>query len=323
VMTVTRSEVEQQTREPETGGNWDDIDKLGEDSKGGVPNPIDKTTQQIVVRNDPSDLFWQAGEVAQIVVPPLTAGGTMADAWADRSLVTDWMIDFDSTEMVDAADEDFAVPHAVALMGRFTTLSPLVDNADNDNDGTDDNAEEIFVPGRINLNTVPESVLKTALPVPDDTFRDTLADIIIAYRNRESFGAYTFADPNRALQTGFREAPGFAHLGEVFMAAGGLFLGDGDTSALSGTTIDFLRPDSASPDNIADDREERAFVMRWLSSVATVRSDVFAVYVTVRGYPQGDLTEMPVEAIRFVAILDRSGIEDGDDKVKVLAVMRY
>lgn len=328
-MTVSKTDVETQTVNPTQDGSWQDIDKLGEAGKGNATagTPIDVLANQIVWRDDTSDLFWQSGEVAHMIVLPLTSSSTVAAAWNDQSAVTDWMLDFDSTQMVDSTDEDFAVPYAVALMGRLTTLSPLVDGADNDGDGAADNAEEVFVPGRLNLNTVPVELLKQVLPIASTVYRDGLAEIIDAYRRAANTNppnaTYDFSQSDRNRQTGLREDPGFAHIGEVLLAAGPLFSSDGDNHTLGGPIIDFLTPDSSTPDNIADDREERAFALRWLGQVGTVRSDVFAAYVTVRGYPGGDFDEDPIEEIRFVAILDRSGITNADDKVKVLAVMRY
>jgi hypothetical protein len=330
VMTVSKADVEEQTTANRSSTDpWEEIDQLGEPDKGNATvNGTITFGQQIVWRDDDKDLFWQAGEVAHIVVLPLTSSSTVAAAWNDQSVVTDWMLDFDSTQMVDSTDEDFAVPYAVALIGRLTTLSPLVDGADNDGDGTTDNAEEVFVPGRLNLNTVPVELLKQALPIASTAYREGLAEIIAAYRKREDVTGYPFSDPDRSLQSGYREDFGFAHIGEVMMAAGGLFGGDSVDNFEIGspplaTRIDFLPVNVSVADGVADDREERAFALRWLGQVGTVRSDVFAAYVTVRGYPGGDFDEDPIEEIRFVAILDRSGITSADDKVKVLAVMRY
>jgi len=324
VMTITQAEVEQQSIEPSASGSWQEIDDLGTDSKtNGNPTTPISAGQQIVWRDDTSSLFWQAGEVAQMVVVPLTSTTTVAQAWADRATVSDWMINFSTTEYVDNSDPNLAVPHAMALVDRLTTLSPLTDGVDNDGDGSTDEPDEVFVPGRINLNTATAAMLKRVMPIPNATTRDEIIDAIVEYRDKA--GAFTGA--NRGLLTGYRDQIGMAHFGEVFLASWSILGGDSaDNWKLSDggdqVTVDFATPDSTTADDVINDREEQAMAMRWLGQVSTVRSDVFAVYVTVRGYPAGDWTT-PTESIRFVAILDRSGIRAADDKVKVLAVMRY
>jgi len=327
--------------------DWDgSLDALGEQDKGtkgaASISTVDANTQQLIFRDEPlagttpEAGFWHVGELAHVAIIGPSSSETFARAWglSGATTVEDLMLDFSSSaEILDSTSNALNVPRAVALINRFTTLSPFSDSADSDGDGSDSNTEEVVVEGRLNLNTASKSLLLRALPiVANDNLKSTIVDAIESYRIAAA-----------GTRSGVRSEPGIASIGELMLIddiTGALTTGSlsssysGDTRetpAGTGVRVDFTTPDDTTGDGIADDREEEAMIMSWLSSVATVRSDVFAVYVTVRGYRDEDgdgdvfneTDDRPVEAIRFVAILDRSGIEDGDDKVKVLAVMRY
>ncbi|MHB1157061.1 MAG: hypothetical protein ACYC26_09490 [Phycisphaerales bacterium] len=295
--------------------------KLGDSSKSGATDVLDAgTPQQIVWRDDSGDVFWQAGEVAQMIVVPCTADKTFAEAWNERSKVTDWMLDFDSTTLVGT--NNLALPHAAVLMNRLTTLSPAKDGVDSDGqNGIDDNAEQV-VPGRINLNTATREMLMRTLPIPDATVRGNIVDAIIAYRDM----------PTGNRPSGVRTSKGIASLGELMLPATGAgkvrdILGaDGASNyqmGVSNTAIDFT-PAAGTDDGITDDREEKAMVLRWLSQVCTTRSDVFAAYIYIRGYDNGTFdTDHLAEVARVLVILDRSGIVDKDGTPKVIGYVRY
>jgi hypothetical protein len=318
---------------------WAEIDNLGDESKtagseGGSPDVLgtggfpDLVDQQLLIINDSESKLRYLGHVMNVAAIGPTTTTTIPEAWGTAENVLQFMVNPKATAYVDS-NNNFEVPHAVLLLDRLTTLSPQFDGQDNDGDGSATN--EAFVPGRLNLNTASAELLKRTLPFAPFV-RDRVIDKIIDYRNGSR--AATVAAPTNVRTDADGPIPGIAYIGELAIvrqvwedlapttASTDLTtttLGD-DTYTLNSAIVDF---NSTSGDGVPDDREEQTMILSWLSQMCTVRSDVFAAYVTVRGYPGGDFDEDPIEEIRFVAILDRSGITSADDKVKVLAVMRY
>ena len=244
------------------------------------------------------------------------------------------------------------ISHAAMVMDQFTTLSPLFDREDNDNDGDDDNDEEQFVPGTININTVPLHIATLAAPLPesiDDI--QSLMEVIATYRddNSESNRRDMTNTPNNAIPV--RTNPGIASIGELMFInplinAVPLLttqLGhdiDNDAYQIqrygNNTVADvsefdlYPLPERQPPIALVpptydpvDSAEEALARFQFLSQVFTTRSDIFTAYVVIHGYPANDMSDsggIPIESIRFFAVFDRSGMTSADDKPRILGV---
>ncbi len=304
-------------------------------SNGAVDKINLATNPSQILISDEGDIN-QVGELAHIAIigPVPGSSKTVADVWDTASDVKAFMLDFGTNVLVDVGKDALAVPHAVLMLDRFTTMSPAVDGKDNDGDGVNDNQEEQLIPGTINLNTVPgiEAVdenndthlLQRVLPIQDRIVRRDVIKAILNYRDK--------AAPYHQTSTRDRNNPGIAYIGELMkcvaatsqsidvLANGTLY--PGDTSILSDGSdyvVDFLSPDNAA-DGIADDREEEAMIMRWLAQTCSTRSDIFTAYVVIQGFPADDFTKGAVESRRFYAVFDRSRITGKNDVVRVLGV---
>ena len=66
-------------------------------------------------------------------------------------------------------------------------------------------------------------------------------------------------------------------------------------------------------DGAPDDFEERDLIFSRISNLVTVRSDVFTAYILVRIGADGPQK-------RVMAILDRSNVYSGNDKVRIVAL---
>jgi len=162
----------------------------------------------------------------------------------------------------------------------------------------------------------------------------------------------TVTDPNdapaRAWRTevlGVREQPGFASLGELTVVRDrrqtlGLVgyprahdmdrLGFDDASNLSAQGIDSILyddPGGVSPvgDQIDDDYDEQLTIAGALTNVASVRSDIYAVWFILHGYQQSDVEGLapsepmtPSVARRYLMVLDRSNVQRIGDEPKIL-----
>lgn len=312
------------------------LDKLGEENKGGPGDHLGGN-QQFHISD--RGFVAQVGELAHIAILPLDGTKTIAEAWED-----DWgnptdmnvfLLDFNSSNLV-GTEGDLAVPHAVMMLNRFTTLSPLADSRDNDGDGptakdydgnndgipgeVGDEFDEVFVPGTINLNTAPRVLLEKILPIPDDPVLNEVLDAIREYRDYPLMRT----EPRRS-------EPGIAGMGELMICLRNKSLGsDGvDNWRLpdqnDGIPIDFQSDDGVErpqTDGISDDREEQAMVAKWLMQTCSTRSDIFTAYVLIQGYEKGKYSK-PVEAARFFVVLDRSQVADENKDVRVLGAYRY
>ncbi len=157
-----------------------------------------------------------------------------------------------------------------------------------------DPADHIFDPnetrikGRININTAPWYVI-AQLP----WMRPEIARAIVGDRGMaggfESIGELSnVVDPvNRIFSIDDIDQPGFPDL----------------TTDSPGTGID----------GAVDDFEERDLIFARISNLVTVRSDVFTAYILVRIGVDGPQK-------RVIAILDRSNVYSGSDKVRIVAL---
>ncbi len=316
-------------------------DSLGTADKiatGGPGNKVNPTTNQVLIADYADGKIVQVGELAHIAAIGPDATNTVADVWGSATNTADFMLDFASTQLVSTTVDSMALPHAVVMLDRFTTLSPAGDGVDNDPDTAD--ADEQLVPGTINLNTVvglyngttipPDHLLRYVLPIPDPATRDTVIRSILEYRDKLA----SFSGTNRGLGANYRDRLGISNIGELMKCLDTVLSNDTvDNFALTGTVIDFnsvndngtlgnLTDDFVVADGIVDDREEEAMVASWLAQVCSTRSDIFTAYVLIQGYPADDFTQGPVESIRFFAVLDRSGVVGQNSPVRVLGVYR-
>lgn len=242
-------------------------------------------------------------------------------------------------------------PHALLLLEQLTTFSPATDGRDGDNADGDNNAAtgggsiaspdegEVLVPGKLNLNTAPRETLVRLLPFPDLTTRQRIADAIIA--RRESM------NQNTAYGTGANNIPGIAYTTALYEQIENLHIttnatnneGDTTTLASSGVRIDLndyedrgalndYNPGTAGiqypglADGIADDREEEIMLAKWLTEVADTRSDIFAAYIVVQGYPIDNFDQGAVESARLIVLFSRAGVKGTGDKAVEIGRLR-
>jgi len=314
---------------------------LGAESKvpGASPSTVfnDTTAEQWIIGDDPDDQIRHLGEVALIsVLAPQRPSGTgpysvPADIWVSQQPanpnIDSYRLDLSlsATEVYGTGNE--YVRHATLLLERMTTYSPRNDGIDNDGDGIVDEADENFIPGKINLNTASELVLRTVLPIADQNIREQVATSIVNYRT------------NLARPTNSRSVVGIAHIGELFPVLRDAFTTNtfsppapsyiGDTDEVgppSSVELDFLAdPAGANPnqgsDGVADDREEELMLTSWLYQVASTRSDTYAAYILIKGYPADDPSLGAVETRRLIVIFNRGGVENSSSEVPY-AVLR-
>jgi DNA uptake protein ComE-like DNA-binding protein len=225
-------------------------------------------------------------------------------------------------------------PYNAKILNYITVFDPRVDGVDNDGDGDGENEvdeKEKKINGRININTAPRFVLEQ-LP----WMTPEIAEAIVAYRDKlDITGGPDCSDRysaisgeldrlfNRAdLEDYILDKEGFASIGELNLVVSRT--GSDDYSirhyALPGNLLPAASPfypdltDAYGFDDGADDDfEERDLIFARISNLVTVRSDVFTAYILVRLGVDGPQK-------RVIAILDRSDVYKGADKVKVIAL---
>jgi DNA uptake protein ComE-like DNA-binding protein len=194
---------------------------------------------------------------------------------------------------------NLADPLYANLFQYITVFDPRTDGVDNDGDGAIDEADELKVPGRININTAPAYVIRQ-LP----WMEPNIAEAIVAYRDKESISG----GPDYTSRPG---TAGFKSIGELNLVADGPAAYSIGKYALEPGPTGF--PDLTGSDGAENDFEERDLIFARISNLVTVRSDVFTAYILVRLGADGPQK-------RVVAILDRSNVYKPTDKVKVLAL---
>ncbi len=335
-------------------------------------------------------------------------GGILTNGWDNNSATTvdngQLFLDISPNAVVPrglAADRA-AVQHAAMVLEQFTTLSPAhddVNNSDSSPDATPDDdpplvagkPAERFVPGMININTMPLHLLTLAAPIPEDSIREIqdLMETIVRYRNLrpwDSSVTYNRGDrvftvtgttPNLIWRTYMsiadsnvgnsvtstahwlpvgerhesnpasswgRVTPGLATLGEwLFLnPQGGTYSPpnytittpgdyprnilrygyDGVNNSGNPSLLYPLPEDGGTYQAIIDDPVQRLARYQFLSQIFTTRSDVFTMYIHVRGYRRGEFTGSPVETARYIVVLDRSNVMSATDSPKVLLSRR-
>jgi len=292
-----------------------------------LPNPI-KPPYRTMKRENHTRLLT-VGDISRI----LTIGhGTTPDSTIGQRL---WET---ARAMEDEVRLDLQKPYYRNIFQYLTVFDPSTDDIDNDNDGFKD-VNDIFgpewkIPGRININTAPWYVI-AQLP----WMRPEIAQAIVAYRDKLRLpvdyrqSPTIMPDPNsRFLATGIpflREDPGFASIGELsFVVAAGTIGGSNayriqryepDGNDLGSEFFvhpgfpDLTTDGLGRGDGVVDDFEERDIIFSRISNLVTVRSDVFTAYILVRIGTDGPQK-------RAIAILDRSDVYSGKDKVRLVAL---
>ena len=200
---------------------------------------------------------------------------------------------------------------SVQKMFKYLTVVDPLDHGYND-------ANEVRIKGRININTAPWFVIAQLPWVSQKTGKNTnydLAQAIIAYRDKlmgvgggRPDYSHNGALNSRYLETGItglREDLGFASIGEL----NNVIAGDNEKFSVR-YYIDGANqrgfPDLSTNrrtkvDGVADDFEERDLIFARISDLVSVRSDIFTAYILVRLGRDGPQK-------RVMAILDRSGV---------------
>ncbi|MEM9019424.1 MAG: hypothetical protein AAGC44_02575 [Planctomycetota bacterium] len=323
--------------------------QFGTASKAGaVAGKPDINDQQIVHQDRP---MKYVGDILQVPVFGFEGGAvsiTMAEQLEQSTAIAtgtrvleQLMLPYKNASRdpsyspIDSTNPVLAYPHSVVLMDRLTVDSPYEDGEDNNGDGTADDEGEFVIPGRINLNTASRELLRRVLPYPDAGFRTTYANLLINRRNSlTEFSTHGF---------GVDGTPGIKYTGSVLdelIASSPATDSANNRAIIPAGHIDWndhaytVAPTTAGSqdytvdgqlyagDGIADDREEEIMISKWLSEVASVRSDVFAAYIIVQGYPAADFSSGPVESARLIAIFTRTNVRGAGDKAQVLDVLR-
>lgn len=312
---------------------------------------------QIVWPDSERNRMHWIGDILQIplIGPDRTAGGnatTMAQTFATAnsasSIDTNGMVGLylpyqAGTTVVNTNTAQTAntgrfgihnYPHAVLLLEQLTTFNPATDGEDGDGQNetaseslTNEDLDEVLVPGRINLNTAPEETLVRLLPFPDLTTRQAVAKGIIT--RRESL-VQANAIASNGYGMGANDIPGIAYTAALFEQLSTLPDGtptgytntstdSADSVTLGGSRIDLNDHETAlgtfvSNDGVIDDREEELMLAKWLTEVADTRSDVFAAYIVVQGYPADNFSGGADESARLIIIFSRSNVEGAGDK---------
>lgn len=343
------------TQAPQPGDLYDPdaYDAFGSDSKG-VTSPLPAAFQFNIANRGMlslAELGWvfmvgfnddDNGDLPTVLSGEDGSGGLLAltqradgSTWSGGVLQSPYLfLDFDTNAPIA---RDTGLPHAAMLLDQFTTLTSPWPNIH-------------FMPGQININTVPLhlAVLAAPLPEPLDEIQNLLA-AIADYRdqpkNRPNDSYATRREQLTALpQTlaqRLRQEPGITSLGELMLinptaAASPIPNAAGapapptppdpvydmqrygrDGQSQHGTLLDLY-----SASNSTDNAEERMARFQFLSQVFTTRSDIFTAYILIRGYRKGQFNKDPVESARYIVIFDRSSVKSPNDPVKVLGVYR-
>lgn len=282
--------------------------------------------------------FYRAGDILRAVMLGPRNNGTVtlpvAEVWelfranrvaaGDTSeyFVADAMLDVNDGTPVGTAAEDLNIPHAAYYMALLNTIDV------NDGDGG-------LIPGRPNINTMPERVLAEILPTLNTTagYDVALANAIVSARE-------TPDDPGSGVGRS-ANLKGIAYPAQLgFLPA----VYDG-TAAPANEVTDFneYEPEithatnptpggAAVVDAYGNDIEEQTMLLNYLNQVVSTRSDVFTAYVRVRLYPANDFSANgdtdgdgifdPTDEYFLVATFDRSSVT-GQGLPRILAVKRY
>ncbi|MBB6431468.1 hypothetical protein [Algisphaera agarilytica] len=251
---------------------------------------------QVIIPNYDNNRMRHIGELAQITGLGYSGTQPINLLWeADHGGTPnpdDLYLDFSpGAPKVNAAVDSLNVPHAVLMLEQFTIY------------------EDSFTPGTINLNTASQELIERSLPFSNPTLANAVAAVIVDFRDNPG-GALR---SSVSARTTIGQSEGIAYVSElvplladVFTTNGtqGNYVGDTVTSEqVDGTDVrvdfgnEYYLDTAGVPidDGVADDREEEILVYRWLSQVATTRSDCFAAYIWVREHDASDFSSVTDE----------------------------
>jgi hypothetical protein len=178
---------------------------------------------------------------------------------------------------------DLADPNNARLFNYLTVIDPARWSQD---------AGEMRVAGRININTAPAMVL-AQLPWLRYREGDAYARAKDIVGRRIANGA---SNPYRSIAE-LMQIPSMHSL---------------SPDTLDNQYADTPRGPDLTPDTARDDMEERDLLFTRISDLVTVRSDVFTAYILVRIGESGPQR-------RIVAIFDRSAVVSGAGGVRLIA----
>lgn len=230
--------------------------------------------RQLVIANDD---FISLGELGHLLAVGYTTGYSYT---LNASYV-------DPSNYVDNAKLDLFTGTYTTLPEYFTVVDPRNNEIDDDGDGAIDlldtgsqsgdiDGPEIQVPGRININTAPLSVLN-CLPL-------SVPSPVPGFASLDDCGTLT------QNIVDFRQTNPFTTIYDILQVPGM------DRFSTDGVDND--------GDGITDDKDEKDLIIRSISNLITTRSNVFAVYVTAR-VTNASASRTLAEK-KLVAIIDRS-----------------
>ncbi|MEM6393776.1 MAG: hypothetical protein AAF797_13460 [Planctomycetota bacterium] len=290
----------------------------------------------------PADRLNYLGDLA--LIPALgvniTGDQPIAEVWGAATSLTQHRLPVPGTgASVSAADDALRVDYLSLAMARLSAISPLGDGIDNDGNGTiDDEAVENFIPGTMNINSMPEFLISAVLPIPNAGVRGDIANRVIRYRDLvtatgvASDSATQRTAGNPALT---RANPGIAYIGELFGPLAGIVVPDADPGEemfFDGTTVplDWNNADINGnglfddDDGITGDIDEAILFQKWLPQMFSTRSDVYAAYILINGYNDGIYDDTSLtETLRAIVIFQRANVQNAGDKATVLEVIRF
>lgn len=278
--------------------------------------------------------FYRTGDLLRaVMIGPRVDGGLtvpVADVWetfrankeADtgntRHAIRDAMLSVNDPSPVGTGN-DQNVPHAAYYLALFNTID--VNNGDGG-----------LIPGRPNINTMPERLLADILPTVDPAYADGMAAQIVAAR--ETPNGPGGVGRNAGLK-------GIAYPGQLGFLPSVYTNGSAVPAA---QLIDFneYEPNithafnpapgaAAIADSHSVDTEEQTMMLNYLNQVVSTRSDVYTAYVRVRLYPANDFSAnglggdgvfAATSEYFLVAVFDRSSVT-GQGLPRILSVKRY
>ena len=296
------------------------LEALAEDKPMGMTT-IAAGTSQVLIADDENNRLRHVGELANVALIGPTATQTVPQVWNTTTpIVGDLYLAIDpppANPVIDTTGSPaWNVPHGMFLLSRFTTLSPAVDNVDNNGfGGTDEDLEQKLL-GRLNLNQAETQLLADVLPFATGGVRNAIATSTETERG-DTPPLSAAPGPGLVLPWQLWNRPGLD----------AMIVDTGDTQGFS-ARLDFrqnYRETATDPidDGIADDREELSALMSMLGQVATTRSDVYVAYILVHGYEATDFAAGPVETGRMIVMFDRTNLLTNDDAVQYTVLYRF
>ncbi len=180
--------------------------------------------------------------------------------------------------------------------------------------------------GRMNLNTAPIALIEKTLPLTNASTPDASSFVAHLKSMREG----TLAGRTRG------SIPGIASLGELMQVTPRFAGAVGNTSGTDAWARDSSFTAATDSRSVAfdgggnpltsgpvDDRAEEVRLAGMLANLYGVRSDYFTAYVVVRGYPASNWNKGPIEAAKFIVVLDRSKVTSLADSPRIVAYRRY